>query len=233
MALFKIYSGTADTFPESYPLHPGYAYFFEDSGELVIDTDSGRVDVKASILVKNNGDEPEFIDVDDLLVANAQEGIKANAVLIGGDNNTIKAVEGTPGAFYFADGLNAPQFGTLPIEQGGTGATTTEAARNNLSVYSKKETDSKVADSTSLAYTYTIPANGWVESGSDFKFELSIDGLTCGANGNIPPIISWIDNQDEYSKIASAEADVASEKITFLTSARPESDIGIVVIDVK
>lgn len=233
MALFKIYSGTANEFPENYPLHPGYAYFFEDSGELVIDTDEGRVDVKAAILVKNNGDEPEFIDVDDLLIAEAADGMKPNAVLVGGENNHIKAIEGVPGAFYFADGLNAPQFGTLPIEQGGTGAITVAAARTNLEVYSKDETKEEVAKSTSVAWTETLYASNWEAWGDEYKQELSISGLTCGADGNIPPIVSWADNQDEYSKIDRAEADADSGKVTFYIAARPENNINVVIIDVK
>jgi hypothetical protein len=41
----------------------------------------------------------------------------------------------------FAATAGAPQFGTLPISVGGTGAINAAGARTNLDVYSKLETD--------------------------------------------------------------------------------------------
>lgn len=248
MALFKIYSGTADEFPQDYALHPGYAYFFEDSGELVIDTDAGRIDVKATILVKNSGDELEFIDVDDVLVAGA-DGITKNAILVGGDNNTVRAIaiangdlvvgntedgvaglNGT-GALY-ASTLGAPQFGTLPITAGGTGATSAVAARTNLDVYSKKETEDKVDEVTTLAYTTTLAASGWVASEDLYTYTYTNTDLKCGKNGNVPLIISYTSNKDDWSKVDSAEAE-PGQGIIFTSSKAIEGDIGIVIIDVK
>lgn len=248
MALFKIYSGTADEFPQNYALHPGYAYFFEDSGELVIDTEGGRIDVKASSLVKDSGDEVEFIDVDEVLIAD-ETGIANNAILIGGDNNTVKAVaiaagrliignnengiaelEGT-GALY-ADTLGAPKFGTLPLTAGGTGATTAVAARTNLDVYSKKEVSEKVDEVTTLAYTTTLVADQWVASEDLYTYTYTNTALKCGKNGNVPLIISYTSNKDDWSKIDSAEA-TAGEGIIFTSSKAIEGDIGIVIIDVK
>lgn len=43
------------------------------------------------------------------------------------------------GAMYATSANGQPQFGTLPIAQGGTGATSASAARTNLDVYSKSE----------------------------------------------------------------------------------------------
>lgn len=248
MALFKIYSGTADEFPQDYALHPGYAYFFEDSGELVIDTENGRIDVKASSLVKDNGEDVEFIDVDDVLIADAT-GVSKNAILIGGDNNTVKAVaiaagrliigndengiaglDGT-GALY-ADTLGAPKFGTLSLTAGGTGATTAAAARTNLDVYSKKEVGEKVDEVTTLAYTTTLVAGNWVASEDLYTYTYTNTDLKCGKNGNVPLIISYTSNKDDWSKVDSAEA-TAGQGILFTSSKAIEGDIGIVIIDVK
>ena len=56
----------------------------------------------------------------------------ANSVLTGNGTNALNNVPTANGAF-FATGTNAaPKFATLPIAQGGTGATTVAAARNNL-----------------------------------------------------------------------------------------------------
>ena len=248
MALFKIYSGTADEFPTDYALHPGYAYFFEDSGELVIDTENGRIDVKATVLTRDSGDELEFIDVDDVLIADG--GLTTNAILIGGTDNTVKAVAVADGSLVVGDGTNgvaglagtgalyatvsgAPSFGTLPLTAGGTGATTAAAARSNLDVYSKTESEDLVAESTSVAYTTTLSASSWTGNDDDgYVYSYSNTSLTCGKNNNVPPIISWTSNQDDYSKITSAEATVGTG-IIFYSDEAIESDIGIVIIDVK
>ena len=56
----------------------------------------------------------------------------SNSVLVGNGVNAVKNVASANGAMY-ATGANAqPQFGTLPIAQGGTGATTAAGIRNNL-----------------------------------------------------------------------------------------------------
>ena len=45
--------------------------------------------------------------------------------------------------------------GTLPVANGGTGATTAAAARTNLDVYSKSETNSAIAQNTTTIYNYS------------------------------------------------------------------------------
>ena len=50
------------------------------------------------------------------------------------------------GALYATLANGQPQFGTLPIAQGGTGATEVVAARTNLEVYSKAEVDALLAN---------------------------------------------------------------------------------------
>lgn len=179
MALFKIYSGTADEFPSNYALHPGYAYFFEDSGELVIDTNNGRIDVKVSQLIKTVNGEVTFVDVDDVLIAADNSGLTKNAILVGGENNTVRAIAIAAGSVVIGDATNgvkgingtgalyattsgAPSFGTLPLSAGGTGATTAAAARTNLDVYSKGETNNKIDEVTTLAYSTTLARTSWV-----------------------------------------------------------------------
>lgn len=249
MALFKIYSGTADEFPSNYALHPGYAYFFEDSGELVIDTNNGRIDVKVSQLIKTVNGEVTFVDVDDVLTAADSNGLTKNAILVGGENNTVRAIAIAAGSVVIGDSTNgvkgingtgalyattsgAPSFGTLPISVGGTGATTAAAARTNLDVYSKGETNNKIDEVTTLAYSATLAQANWVQSGDTYTYSYSNSNLKCGKNGNVPPIISWISNHDDYNKIDDAQATVGSG-ITFTASKAIEGDIEIVIIDVK
>lgn len=249
MALFKIYSGTADEFPSNYALHPGYAYFFEDSGELVIDTDNGRIDVKVSQLIKTVNGEVTFVDVDDVLTAADNSGLTKNAILVGGENNTVRAIAITAGSVVIGDATNgvkgingtgalyattsgAPSFGTLPISAGGTGATTAAAARTNLDVYSKGETNNKIDEVTTLAYSATLAQASWVQSGDTYTYTYSNTNLKCGKNGNVPPIITWTSNQDDYNKIDDAQATVGTG-IIFTANKAIEGDIGIIIVDVK
>lgn len=249
MALFKIYSGTADEFPSNYALHPGYAYFFEDSGELVIDTDNGRIDVKVSQLIKTVNGKVTFVDVDDVLTAADDNGLTKNAILVGGENNTVRAIAIAAGSVVIGDttngvkGINgtgalyattsgAPSFGTLPISAGGTGATTAAAARTNLDVYSKGETNNKIDEVTTLAYSATLAQASWVQSGDTYTYTYSNTNLKCGKNGNVPPIITWTSNQDDYNKIDDAQATVGTG-IIFTANKAIEGDIGIIIVDVK
>ena len=248
MSLFKIYSGTAAEFPQDYALHPGYAYFFEDSGEFMIDTDSGRVDVKVSQLIKTIDGEVTFVDVDDVLLADTA-GLTKNAILVGGENNTVRAIAITAGSVVIGDATNgvkgingtgalyattsgAPSFGTLPISVGGTGATTAVAARTNLDVYSKGEINNKIDEVTTLAYSATLAQASWVQSGDTYTYTYSNTNLKCGKNGNVPPIITWTSNQDDYNKIDDAQATVGTG-IIFTANKAIEGDIGIIIIDVK
>lgn len=249
MALFKIYSGTANEFPSNYALHPGYAYFFEDSGELVIDTDNERINVKVSQLIKTVNGEVTFIDVDDVLITTDDNGLTKNAILIGDENNTVRAIAITAGSVVIGDATNgvkgingtgalyatasgAPSFGTLPMSAGGTGATTAATARTNLDVYSKGETNNKIDEVITLAYSATLAQTGWVQSGDTYTYTYSNTNLKCGKNGNVPPIITWTSNQDDYNKIHDAQATVGTG-IIFTANNAIEGDIDIIIIDVK
>lgn len=252
MALFKIYSGTADDFDgingfSNYALHPGYAYFFEDSGEFVVDTETGRYTVNASTLIKNNGTAIEFIDVDEVLYS--PDGITKNALLVGGDSNTVRAIAIDAGALVIGDatkgiaGLKGtgalyastagiPQFGTLPLSAGGLGATDAAGARTNLSVYSKTETDTRIGVATSVIYTATLSASGWSGNDTDgYTYSYANTAIRCGKDGNVHPIITYVDNREEYSKISGAEATVGVG-IVFTSPTKPENNIAISIIDV-
>lgn len=121
--------------------------------------------------------------------------------------------------------------GTLPLEQGGTGATSADAARENLDVYSKPEMDTSIKKATSIPYLCTLTAIGWTQSGSEYTQTYTQPALTCGSAGTTPPLISFTSNQDEYNYIESADAE-PGVGITFHSKIRPSNDIGLVIIDI-
>lgn len=260
MALFKIFRG-AESDLNSVPLHEGYAYFTEDKGNLFIDIsneEGGRLQVNAyaAQVLKNDISE---IDIDDIFLTNmtatvAQGGtgrntLTVNALLIGNGTEAVKMVEIANGDLVIGNSENGitglkgtgilyaatsgvPQFGVAPITVGGTGANNAQEARNNLDVYNKQEVNDAIEESTSTAYSATLSSSGWINSGDVYTYSYSNSSLTCGKNGNVPPIITHTSNLTEYSKIESAEATVGVG-IVFTTSEQPEEDIGIIIIDVK
>lgn len=260
MALFKIYRGEEELLNQI-PMHEGYAYFCENSGKLFVDISNdagGRVQVNAYAAQVLKKDATE-IDVDDIFLKNmtasvaqggtGQNTLTVNALLVGNGTDAVKMVSIDQGAIVtgdttngvtgllgigavFAEGPGTPKFGTLPLTAGGTGATTAAAARTNLSVYSKSETDNKIDEVTTVSYTVTLAQANWVHSGDTYTYSYSNTNLKCGKNGNVPPIISWISNHDDYNKIDDAQATVGSG-ITFTASKAIEGDIEIVIIDVK
>lgn len=119
----------------------------------------------------------------------------------------------------------------IPITNGGTGATDVETARDNLDVYSKTEVDNAVSDACTVAFATTLAADGWTASGDAYKYEYHNESLSCGVNGDVPPLINFLSNQEEYSKITSAEA-TAGEGIVFQTTEKPKLDIEICILDI-
>lgn len=75
-----------------------------------------------------------------------------NAVLTGNGTGEVNNVATASGALYATGANSTPNFGTLPIAQGGTGAKTASAARTNLGVYSTTEVDGKIASTFSGSY---------------------------------------------------------------------------------
>ena len=185
--------------------------------------------------VAQGGTGQKTLTVNALLLGNGTDAVKMvsiekGAIVTGDSTDGVSGLLGT-GAL-FADVSGVPKFGTLPIKAGGTGATTAAAARTNLDVYSKSETDNKMDEVTTVSYTATLAQANWVHSGDTYTYSYSNTNLKCGKNGNVPPIISWISNHDDYNKIDSAQATVGSG-ITFTASKAIEGDIEIVIIDVK
>lgn len=260
MALFKIYKGPENDL-NNVPLHEGYAYFTEDKANLYVDVsneEGGRLQVNA-YAAKVLTDGVTEIDIDDIFLKNmiatvAQGGtgrsdLTVNAILVGDGTNQVKMISLAEGALaigdatngvagllgtgaLFADTSGIPQFGTLPLTAGGLGATTAQGARDNLDVYNKQEVNERISESTSVAYTTTLTVDGWVSSGDVYTYTYSNTALTCGKNGNVPPIITYTSNLEEYSKIDSGDATVGVG-IVFTTETKPENNIDIIIIDVK
>lgn len=118
----------------------------------------------------------------------------------------------------------------IDIEHGGTGATTASAARTNLDVYSKAEVNSNIDKVTSKAYTATLSAGSWTLDGEVYKMSYLIDSLKCGADGTVPPIITYTSNLEEYSKIEKATA-TPGFGVTFEIKEKPSNSIDVIIVD--
>lgn len=105
-----------------------------------------------------------------------------------------------------------------------------DAAGNIIINYTAEEIQNKFKAVTTNAYTATLAAASWTASGDSYQYVYSNTNLKCGPNGNVPPIISYTSNQDEYSNITSATA-TPGTGITFISSKKPTAAIGIVIID--
>ena len=187
----------------------------------------------AVLSVNQGGTGANTLTVNALLVGNGENPIKmiaidANGIVAGDATNGVKSLTGTGILYTLADG--APQFGIAPIEVGGTGGNTATKARENLDVYSKAEVRTEVGKATSNTYTTTLIASGWIGSGDTYTYTYNNSSIKCGANGNTPPLITYSSNQDEYSKINSAEAE-PGVGIVFTTGTRPTADIGLIITD--
>lgn len=255
MALFKIFRGPEDELA-TVPCHEGYAYFTEDLGNLYIDisdeTPQGRVQVNAYFAeelrkISEDGDDVQYIKFDDIALKSAiwdvehggtgRTTLTVNAVLVGNGTDDIKMIEvgenqlitgdatdgikGIDGTgFLYKTTNNAPQF------------LSAANARNTLEVYSKTETDNKIAAATTMAYTTTLAVAGWESSGDQYVYHYKNADLKCGSAGDVPPIVTYVTNLEEYSKIDKATA-TPGDGIDFYTSEQPKQAIEIIIIDNK
>lgn len=88
----------------------------------------------------------------------------ANSVIIGNGTNPLKNVQSVKGAFFSAGTNSEPQFGTLPIGQGGTGLTASPSMITNLAT---TEADTVLKASPRPGVTGILPiANGGTGSNS-------------------------------------------------------------------
>lgn len=58
-----------------------------------------------------------------------------NAVIVGNGTDALKDIQSKSGTLYATENNGEPQFGTLPIAQGGTGATTAKDARQAIGLH--------------------------------------------------------------------------------------------------
>lgn len=99
-----------------------------------------------------------------------------------------------------------------------------------ISFYTTDEVDDGIDEAASKAWEVEITPEDWQEDGETYSYTLSIEGLTCGKAGNVPPIITYTSNLKEYSKIESAMA-TPGGSIKFVIPELPENTIGLIITD--
>lgn len=203
-----------------------------DSGGNLVDIDDLML-ADAKIEVDQGGTGLQTLTLNAILIGNGTNAVKMKkidegALVIGDTTDGIAGLTGVGALYALADG--APQFDILPIEIGGTGATTKAGARQQLEVYSKTEIDTELEKATTMAWATTLYSAGWIDDGNIFTYVYNNADITCGKNGNVPPIITYTSNLEEYSKIDEANA-TPGTGITFKASKKPEADIGIIITD--
>ena len=93
-------------------------------------------------------------------------------------------------------------------------ATQKDDARTALEVYSTDETYSQAEANNkfgTIVFERTLQNANWVApSGAQtmYTYTITVNGLKCGYDGKVPPLINWKDlaTRDEYYKIDYAEA---------------------------
>lgn len=111
---------------------------------------------------------------------------------------------------------------------------------NIINIYTTDEVDDGIDEAVSKAWSVEIAPTDWQVDGDKYSYTLPIAGLTCGKAGNVPPIITYTSNIEEYSKIESADATPASigsdgsainGSIKFVIPSVPENTIGLIITD--
>lgn len=90
---------------------------------------------------------------------------------------------------------------------------------------------------TTAQYSATIAVADWsaISGGTGYTARVTIPNLTCGKAGNVSPLISFSSNQEEYSKIGSADATPKTAStdgyIDFYIEEIPSEAIGVIIVD--
>lgn len=85
--------------------------------------------------------------------------LTSNAVLLGNGTDKVKHAAPSSGALYSTGATSEPTFGTLPIAQGGTGATSGSSALSNLGIKSWLLNNVFKIGYVWVSYTSTSPAS--------------------------------------------------------------------------
>lgn len=99
-----------------------------------------------------------------------------------------------------------------------------------IGIYTADEVDDGIDEAASKAWPAEIAVSDWQADGDKYSYTLTIDGLTCGKAGNVPPIITYTSNLEEYSKIESADA-TPGGFIKFVIPEVPQNTIGLIITD--
>lgn len=108
---------------------------------------------------------------------------------------------------------------TIGIGNGGTGAKTLSEARNGLQI------------DRAVANVVTLTLEGWTAEDGKQKQVVNLPSLTCGAAGNVPPMISPAASNSDFSLLDSVDADVSGKTLTFIARSKPSASISVVIID--
>ena len=156
------------------------------SGDFLIDDDGNVITDK--IEANNLAVKGELALGTALSIANGGTGATthtSNSVLTGNGTSAVKNVASANGALYATKKNGAPKFGTLPIAQGGTGATNAAAARSNLGIGNLMNyISAQLSSDFTLTNSYKqIPLAQVLKNGS--LFEIAGGGVKCLASGTI------------------------------------------------
>ena len=115
----------------------------------------------------------------------------ANAVLTGNGTSAVSNVATASGAFFATAANGAPKFGTLPLAQGGTGATSASAARTKLEVAPAKPHSSYTNNYYRTVDSTTEWINPPMVAGTEYRTHERWSGkvlytklMSCGAMTN-------------------------------------------------
>ena len=125
-----------------------------------------------------------------------KESHTGNAVLTGNGANAIKNVATADGAFYATAANGAPKFGTLPVAQGGTGATTDIGAVDALGALNLNaitDSDHTISEGDDLN-SYTTPGAYRCASAAIAK---SLSNMTPYKSAGFRLIVSALSTEQE------------------------------------